>query len=100
MSAASSRDNPYLKGIEYTRRSYLFNNCCHAPLLPCRQRRIRSSSESTTSRSVFTGTRMGSLSVVGYRLPNEYEGGLKRFFSATLNHQPPLTDAELEQRSS
>src|SRR5215211_3592528 len=80
MSAASSRDSPYFKGMEYTRRSYLFNTCCQAPALPCRQRWIRFQSESTALRSFFTNTNYGQLPVlVGYYLSHGCERGPERF---------------------
>src|SRR3712207_2918617 len=78
MSAASSRVSPYLKGMEYTRPSYLFNNWCHAPTLPCRQRRTRSQSETTPLRAPFTSTICGqpSPAPVGYHPPDQCELGL------------------------
>src|SRR5215211_2517225 len=98
MSAASSRDNPYLKGMEYTRRSYLFNNICHAPVLPCRQRWIRSRSESTASCSLFTNTSYGQAPwvLVGYYPSIECERGLSGTLCLSrLSIMTPLADAEL-----
>src|ERR671921_659885 len=58
MSAASSWDSPYLKGMEYTRRSYLFSSRCHALGLPSRQLRISCWSELATPLRLFTNTRI------------------------------------------
>src|SRR5215217_7257999 len=44
MSAASSRESPYLRGMENTSRSYLSSKRCHAPRSPLRQSRMRARS--------------------------------------------------------
>jgi hypothetical protein len=62
ISAASSWDKPYLKGIENTNRSYLFSTWCHAPTLPRRHRWINSRSGSATLCGLFISMNITLLS--------------------------------------